>query len=368
MNTSISNNTQAILLLTAPLIVGRSERSAELLTPTEYNRLARALHEKEREPADLLGPEASRIIDDLKSVADGGRLSRLLGRGFLLSQALEKWQSRAIWVISRADSNYPSRLRERLKDAAPSLLYGCGDESILDGGGLAIVGSREVDESLIQYTEKAGREAAKAGLTVISGGARGIDRAAMFGSLQAGGRVIGVLADSLERMALAREHRDPLMEKRLVLISPYDPAAGFDVGHAMQRNKIIYALADAALVVNSDFEKGGTWAGATEQLEKLHLVPLYIRSEAESVKGLKALKAKGALLWPNPETTEEFEKALGAPVNRLKVKLFQEELPLSSVSKIPENVGEKHAEPYLVAESSDLISSASDYENEHAKD
>ena len=96
MNTSISNNTQAILLLTAPLIVGRSERSAELLTPMEYNRLARALHEKEREPADLLGTEAGGILDDLRSVADAGRLSRLLGRGFLLSQAVEKWQSRAI--------------------------------------------------------------------------------------------------------------------------------------------------------------------------------------------------------------------------------------------------------------------------------
>jgi hypothetical protein len=40
----------------------------------------------------------------------------------------------------------------------------------------------------------------------------------------------------------------------------------------MQRNKLIYALADAALVVNSDFEKGGTWAGAIEQLERLHLI------------------------------------------------------------------------------------------------
>ena len=101
---------------------------------------------------------------------------------------------------------------------------------------------RDVDEILINYTESIGRLAAKAQQTVVSGGARGIDKAAMFGSLQVGGRVIGVVADSLERLALARDCREYLMDKKLVLISPYDPAAGFDVGHAMQRNKIIYAL------------------------------------------------------------------------------------------------------------------------------
>lgn len=79
------------------------------------------------------------------------------------------------------------------------------------------------------------------------------------------------MADSLERAALNREHRNLLMDERLVLISPCDPSAGFNVGHAMQRNKLIYALADAALVVSSDYEKGGTWAGAVEQLEKRSL-------------------------------------------------------------------------------------------------
>jgi predicted Rossmann fold nucleotide-binding protein DprA/Smf involved in DNA uptake len=41
-------------------------------------------------------------------------------------------------------------------------------------------------------------------------------------------------------------------------VSPYDPSAGFNVGHAMQRNKVIYALADAVLVIRAEFEKGGT--------------------------------------------------------------------------------------------------------------
>src|SRR6185436_19207763 len=110
--------------------------------------------------------------------------------------------------------------------------------------GLAVVGSRHVDGDLIQYAEEAGRLAAEAGCGVVSGGARGIDQAGMRGALERGGRATGVLADSLERGALSRDHRQLLPDGRLVLISPYDPAAGFNVGHAMQRNKIIYALAD----------------------------------------------------------------------------------------------------------------------------
>ena len=96
-----------------------------------------------------------------------------------------------------------------------------------------------------------------------------------------------------------------------VLISPYDPAAGFNVGHAMQRNKLIYALADAALVVSSDYGKGGTWTGAVEQLEKLSFVPVYVRSRGETgMQGLEALRQKGALSWPDPATSEELMEAL----------------------------------------------------------
>lgn len=148
--------------------------------------------------------------------------------------------------------------------------------------------------------------------TLVSGGARGIDQAAMRGTLEAGGTVAGVLADSLERAALNREHRSFLMDGKLVLVSPFDPMAGFNVGNAMQRNKLIYALADAALVVSSDYEKGGTWAGAVEQLEKLRLVPVYVRSNGENSKGLEALRRKGALSWPDPGTPEALAETLAA--------------------------------------------------------
>ena len=111
---------------------------------------------------------------------------------------------------------------------------------------------------------------------------------------------------------MTREHREVLMGGRLVLVSPYDPLAGFHVGHAMQRNKLIYALADAALVVSSSYQKGGTWAGAVEQLEKLKFVPVYFRANGETGKGLDALRRKGARPWPSLEDPEALEQLLSA--------------------------------------------------------
>jgi len=318
MNSRLSPNTQAILLLVAPLIARGGETSAEMLSLGEYNRLARLLRDNQRQPADLLGTDSRELIKMCQAVVASPRLERLLARGFLLSQVVEQWRTRAIWVLSRADSGYPRRLKTRLKEDAPPVIYGCGESELLDTGGLAVVGSRHVDEVLIQYTERIGRLAAQARCTVVSGGARGIDQAGMLGALEAGGRAVGVLADSLERAALFRDHREVLMGERLVLISPYDPAAGFNVGHAMQRNKLIYALADAALVVSSDFQNGGTWAGAVEQLEKLRFVPVYVRTAGESGKGLEGLVRLGAERWPEPNSPEGFERAVSAEgLNRI---------------------------------------------------
>jgi predicted Rossmann fold nucleotide-binding protein DprA/Smf involved in DNA uptake len=304
MTPVLSPNTQAILLLTAPLIAGRSTTSSDLLSPGEYKRLARHLREIQRQPADLVSPDAAEILRACQPVIDESRLQKLLGRGFLLSQVIERWQSRAIWVVSRADAEYPRRLKARLREDAPAVLYGCGDMTLLETGGLAVVGSRHVDDVLIDYTMSIGRLAARAGSALVSGGARGIDQAAMRGALEAGGQVCGVLADSLEKTTMNREHRNLLLDGQLVLVSPYDPSAGFNVGNAMQRNKLIYALADAALVVNSDLKKGGTWAGAVEQLNKFKFVPVFTRSTGVASVAIDALVQQGAIPWPNPSDAD----------------------------------------------------------------
>ena len=315
MNAELSPNAQAILLLTAPLLAGGYSRpkrpktggkqvplaNPKPLSAAEYRDFARQLRAVQREPADLLGSGATETLCASGTNLDGERIRHLLGRGFLLAQAVERWRARALWVVTRADPDYPKRLKVRLRENAPPVLYGCGDPTILNGGGLAVVGSRKVNEGLIQYAEDVGQLAAAAKFAIVSGGARGTDEAAMRGALEAGGRSVGVLANGLERAALNRDYRNFLMDGRLALVCPYDPAARFLVGHAMQRNKLIYALSDAALVINSDRGRGGTWAGATEQLDKLRFVPVYARADGEPSEGLEALLGRGARSLDEPE-------------------------------------------------------------------
>ena len=310
MNAELSPNTQAILLLTAPLLVGKGKPPAPPLTVPEYGQLAQSLRAAGREPADLLTSRERKILPEVAPGFDSARVSQLLERGFLLGLAVERWQERGIWVISRADPEYPQRFKKGLGNAAPPALYGCGDAALLNSGGLAVVGSRDAGEASMEYADRVGRLAARAQCTVISGGARGVDLAAMRGAWSEWGAAIGVLGDRLGRAALERGNRDAIMDGHLALISPYDPEAGFNVGNLMQRNKLVYALADAGLVVESDYRKGGTWEGAVEQLDKLRLVPIYTRSQGEVGRGLKALQQKGAMEWPNPQTTDEFSQVM----------------------------------------------------------
>lgn len=349
---SLTPNTQAILLLTAPLIAGRNDASRELLSLGDYNRVARILRDQHKQPADLIGPASKELIEACGQVFGRSRIEDLLGRGFLLSQAVERWNARTIWVFSRADTKYPRRIKMRLKEDAPPVLYGCGDIMLLERGGLAVVGSRHVDDEVLRYTENVGRCAAEAHRPVISGAAKGIDQAAMHGALEAGGIVTGVMADSLERAALARDNREPLMDGKLVLTCPYDPAAGFNVGHAMQRNKLIYALADAALVVNSDFEKGGTWAGAVEQLDRLHFVPLFVRNGAGIPRGNAALLRRGAHPWPTPQGGNAVDAALKAAADLMAAEPKQDSLPLIVREDAPLRAAELKEAPTIQKEES----------------
>lgn len=341
MSQALSENTKAVLLLTAPLITGSRSEPAEVLTPAEYRKFLACLRDSGAEPAHLLAPGGAKLLDTCARIAEQERVERLLARGLALSQAVERWQTRAMWVLSHADDGYPTRFRSRLGDDAPAVLYGCGDRTILESGGIAVVGSRRVDNALLEYSRGVGALAASSGRTLVSGGARGIDQAAMSGALERGGRAAGVLADSLEGSAMNRANRQALVDAQLVLVSPYDPRAGFNVGNAMQRNKLVYALADAALVVNADANKGGTWAGACEQLEKLHFVPIYVRSSSTANAGLDGLRQKGALDWPDPDDADGLAKALAAPAKRrqsppVQGQLFSEPIPAEAGARLRE--------------------------------
>lgn len=199
---------------------------------------------------------------------DPARLVRLLDLGVGLALRLEALYDRGIAPITFLDDHYPSRLRARLGTAAPPVLYGAGEPSLVDVDGVGVVGSRQVGPEAVEVTRTVGQLVAGAGLPLVSGGARGVDSIGMAAAFDAGGGVVAVLADSLERAAARADHRRAMLDGRGCLLTPYRPDAGFTAGAAMGRNKIIYALSRVTLVVASAHGEGGTWSGATEALRK----------------------------------------------------------------------------------------------------
>lgn len=120
-----------------------------------------------------------------------------------------------------------------------------------------VIGSEEDGE----FARRVGEHCAKEGIAVISGAAKGIDRDAMSGVLEAGGWALGVLAEGLAKTATSGQYRSGLVNDHLTLVSPYDPDSRWFAYAAMERNKLLYGLSDAALVVASSADSGGAWAG-----------------------------------------------------------------------------------------------------------
>lgn len=299
MNT-MSNDAKAIVLLCGRL---GQDSEVEPLQQTEYARLVRWLIDEKMSPADLLEPA------NVPSAASGSglleqRLTNLLKRGVQLGFAVETWNRANIWVICRSDPGYPARYRTHLKEKAPPILFGVGERSLLQGGGLAIVGSRNVDEEAEIFTRKAAEWSARGGMPVVSGGARGVDQIAMKSALDAGGCVVGVLAEKLLKSSVARDARKAIADDRLLLISPYHPAARFTVGTAMARNKFVYALADYGLVISADHKKGGTWAGAEQELKRKGGRPVFVRMTGAVPDGNRKLLELGAVPFP-PSTSDD---------------------------------------------------------------
>jgi predicted Rossmann fold nucleotide-binding protein DprA/Smf involved in DNA uptake len=290
----------------------------------EWNQLAAKIAGSSfQSPSRLQGQSADALAGALAIASEEAeRIARLLDRVGRLTLELESLFSRGLWVVTRVDPRYPDKLRDTLKHQAPTVLFGAGETQLLRRAGLAIIGSRNIDEAGAAFAKEAGRKAVSGRLAVVSGGARGTDRIAMEGAMEAGGVVIGALADSLEATVRKADVRQLLLESRLALVTPYAPTAGFSVGAAMGRNKVIYGLSEFSVVVASDYQTGGTWAGAVEAL-KAGWCPVFVREGDDAPKGNRELQKLGAL----PLTSDELgsiedlptwmrDRAIAKPVER----------------------------------------------------
>lgn len=294
---ALSQDSLAIILICSNLgstgLTG--SENATPYTISQWNRLAaRLLQSPLQRPGAFFewGAEEWRkalLLDD----PEFERLRRLLARAGQIGIEIEQLRSQGIYITTRAEDDYPRRLKRTLKKSSPPLLYYCGDLRIADDSAVAVVGSRSPDERALEFTAKLAARCVGDGIHVISGGAKGIDSAAQEGALCSGGHVVSFLSDSLAKRIKYRDVRDSIMDGRLLMLSLAHPRAGFTVHAAMGRNKYIYGLSDFAVIVSSDEGKGGTWAGAVEAL-KNGWVPVFVRDDEQAPGGNRRLLTMGA--------------------------------------------------------------------------
>jgi predicted Rossmann fold nucleotide-binding protein DprA/Smf involved in DNA uptake len=297
----LGDDGQAMLLLCSSLALPPTAAEMDL-SPyklSEWNQLERKIRESSlKTPAALKGRTADDLVRTLAlPINEAERIMRLLEFAGQLSLELENLFERSLWAVTRRDELYPASLREKLKHQGPTVLFGTGNIQLLQRAGVAVVGSRNIDEAGAAFARDIGAKAVAANLPVVSGGARGTDRIAMQAALEAGGIAFGALADSLEGTTRQADVREFVSDGKLVLLTPYAPDAGFSVGAAMGRNKLIYGLAEFAVVVSSDHQTGGTWAGAVEAL-KAGWCPVFVREDDGAPKGNRELLKLGATALP----------------------------------------------------------------------
>lgn len=273
-----------------------SENNALPFTPTEWFKFSHCLFDNNLEPKDVLNFSDSKLNDvvgltNSKKITYE-RLKKLLDRSGSVSFVLQKYSKMGINIVTKADRLFPFNLKTKLKSTCPPFFYYSGNLDLLKNRFIGFVGSRNIDNTDIEFTTKIVNLANSKSFGVVSGGAKGVDETSIDSSLKNGFSGVGFVSDSLKKKIRRPETRKYIEDGRLLLLSCALPESSFNIGMAMNRNKYIYAQSVATVVVKSDYNKGGTWAGANECINK-SLAPLYCWNN-NLYKGNIALIDKGA--------------------------------------------------------------------------
>ena len=173
----LNDDSIVILLLCSDLVLDRSLKdNPKPLTTLQWQKLSERIKYSLERPADLLNEYNSNIKSILGiSDKEANRLNYLMSRKVGLAIEIENLRSKGIFITTRAEKNYPARLKRILKKKCPPVLYFAGDINMSKLNAIAIVGSRSIDKAGIKFTEKLSAKCVSSDLIVVSGGAKGVD-------------------------------------------------------------------------------------------------------------------------------------------------------------------------------------------------
>ena len=252
------------------------------LTVPQFRKLSRRVRDAEKAPGDR-----DLEISDLTALGYGrqeaAHILDLFSQEELLARYLQRAERAGCIPLTLLSPGYPRRLWEALGDDAPVCIWARGDLSLLERPGIALVGSRELSPRNREFARQAGTQAAKQGLALISGNARGADRTAQDAALASGGAVISIVADRLTDHAPVRN---------MLYLSEEGFDLEFSAQRAISRNRCIHALGICAIAAQCSLRTGGTWDGSVKNL-RFGWSPLYIFDDGSESAAL--LEQMGAV-------------------------------------------------------------------------
>ena len=274
----------------------------------EWCVVSENLSKNQKTPKDIFDFSKEDFIKFL-NIYDDKEIERyraLLDRSGSLAFELENLDKYGIKIVTVASDSFPKRLKEVLGQQAPPLFYYAGDLNLLNKSYIGFVGSRDVDSSDIVKLKKLVKSALKKGYGVVSGGAKGVDSISTQECLAGGGVAIEFLSESMIRKIKDHNISQFIREKKLLLLSAVKPDTGFNTGNAMQRNKYIYAQSTATTVIKSNYNQGGTWSGALENLKKSWVPEFCLKND--NCLGNNELIKKGAIAIDETFDFSDIEK------------------------------------------------------------
>ena len=246
-----------------------------------------------------MGPVRMRAILDGRSVEQAWELARRDERWSRAAACIDVdalWQAHVdadVDVLAPGDAAWPDVFHD--DPEPPALLFARGDLTALDGPRVAITGTRRCTYTGRDLARELGRDLADAGVRVVSGLAAGIDGAAHGGALQGSAPPVGVVGTGLD-VVYPRWHGElwHAVATRGLLLSEYPLGVGPERWRFPARNRLIAALADVVVVIESHASGGSmhTVDSALERDRTVMAMPGSVRSPASA--GTNALLAAGA--------------------------------------------------------------------------